>query len=319
MALENATYISDLNASNPLSTDAVSQADDHLRLIKNTIKNTFPNVTGPVTKTQAQINDALEKSGGTMTGTLVLAGAPSSNLHAATKQYVDTQDTLLVPKTTQVATGTGLTGGGDLTTNRTIGIAVGGVTNTLLAISSVTTDKIADANVTTAKIADSAVTPAKLSQKLTQGTAQNSTSGTSIDFTGIPSWAKKITIVLAGVSTNGSSLPLLRAGTSGGIATSGYQSAVGYGGGAGQYTTDTTGFILSPTGGHSSGVNHSGVITLVNVSGNTWAGSVNLGSNSTQNVGGGSVALGGTLDRVRLTTANGTDAFDAGSVNILYE
>lgn len=56
MALESALYISDLNVSNPLSTDAVSQADDHLRLIKQVLKNTFPNLTGPVTSTQATLN-----------------------------------------------------------------------------------------------------------------------------------------------------------------------------------------------------------------------------------------------------------------------
>lgn len=89
MALETGSFISDLNSSNPQSSDSVSQADDHIRLIKATIKATFPNVTGAVTKTQAQINDLLEKSGGTMTGTLVLAGAPTQNLHAATKAYAD--------------------------------------------------------------------------------------------------------------------------------------------------------------------------------------------------------------------------------------
>jgi hypothetical protein len=89
MALETATYIDGLNASNPAASDAISSADDHMRLIKSTIKATFPNITGPVTKTQAQINDLLEKAGGTMTGPLTLSGAPSSNLHAATKAYVD--------------------------------------------------------------------------------------------------------------------------------------------------------------------------------------------------------------------------------------
>lgn len=56
MALETATYISGLNSSNPLSTDVVSQADDHLRLIKQVLLNTFPNLSGPVTATQAQLN-----------------------------------------------------------------------------------------------------------------------------------------------------------------------------------------------------------------------------------------------------------------------
>lgn len=56
MPLESASYISDLNSANPLSTDSVSQSDDHIRLIKAAIKATFPNITGPVTATQAALN-----------------------------------------------------------------------------------------------------------------------------------------------------------------------------------------------------------------------------------------------------------------------
>lgn len=56
MALESAQYVSQLNSANPLSTDTVSQADDHLRLIKQALVNTFPNLTAPVTATAAQLN-----------------------------------------------------------------------------------------------------------------------------------------------------------------------------------------------------------------------------------------------------------------------
>jgi hypothetical protein len=56
MALETGTYIDSLNAANPAATDALSQADEHLRLLKSTIKATFPNVTGAVTATQADLN-----------------------------------------------------------------------------------------------------------------------------------------------------------------------------------------------------------------------------------------------------------------------
>jgi hypothetical protein len=152
MALENATFINGLNASNPLSTDNVSQADDHIRLIKTTVKATFPNVTGAVTKTHTQLNNTLDKTGDTMTGPLTLSGAPASNLQAATKLYVDTADATKANTSTTVTAGTGLTGGGDLSANRTISIANSGVS----------TAQLADSGVTTAKIADAAVTPAKL-------------------------------------------------------------------------------------------------------------------------------------------------------------
>lgn len=59
MALESGTYIDSLDAANPATTDGLSQADDHMRLIKSTIKATFPNLTGAVTLTHTQVN-ALE-------------------------------------------------------------------------------------------------------------------------------------------------------------------------------------------------------------------------------------------------------------------
>lgn len=63
MALESAQYVSQLVATNPLSTDSVSQADDHLRLIKLTLFNTFPNLSGPVTATQDQLNSPVPQGG----------------------------------------------------------------------------------------------------------------------------------------------------------------------------------------------------------------------------------------------------------------
>jgi hypothetical protein len=74
MALETATYISDLNTSNPTSTDPVSQGDDHLRLIKSALKTTFPNVTGAVTATHTELNyvDALTSAAVGLTDTQTL-------------------------------------------------------------------------------------------------------------------------------------------------------------------------------------------------------------------------------------------------------
>lgn len=88
MALESATYINGLVTTNPTSTDALAQADDHLRLIKTTIKATFPNVTGAVTATHTQLNQdptslldsngatrvAASTSGASVTGTLAISG-----------------------------------------------------------------------------------------------------------------------------------------------------------------------------------------------------------------------------------------------------
>lgn len=172
MALETGSFIHELNSSNPQSTDSVSQADDHLRLLKATIKATFPNITGAVTKTHSQINDLLEKAGGTMTGPLTLNGAPSSNLHAATKLYVDTADAAKANASTTVTAGTGLTGGGDLSTNRTLSVASGGIGTTELANSAVTSTKLASG----AAVANIGFTPVNPSE-FTGANQSKSTSG----------------------------------------------------------------------------------------------------------------------------------------------
>ena len=176
-------------------------------------------------------------------------------------------------------------------------------------------DLIQDGAVATADIANGVVTPAKLSQPLTLGTAQATTSGTSIDFTGIPSWVKRITVSVVGLSTNGVSFKQLQLGTAGVPTTSGYlgnanQNATG--------TLFTTGIGLASNA--AADVCH-GCFVLVNVSGNTWIGTYVGGKSDaiTGHFSAGSITLGGALNIIRLTTVNGTDAFDAGSVNILYE
>ena len=73
MALETATYIDGLVVSNPAATDGLAQADDHMRLIKSTIKSTFPNVTGAITSTHTELN-ALDGYTGTSTNLNVLSG-----------------------------------------------------------------------------------------------------------------------------------------------------------------------------------------------------------------------------------------------------
>ena len=156
---------------------------------------------------------------------------------------------------------------------------------------------------------------------LVSGTAVASTSGTSIDFTGIPSTAKRITVMLAGVSTSGTSLPQIQIG-SGSVTTSGYTATASYGGTGNQVQTLTSGFVIVPGGAYSSAASIlSGAVTLLNISGNNWVsmGAISGQGGSSSSSSGVSPTLSGTLDRVRITTVNGTDTFDAGSVNILWE
>lgn len=216
MALETTTYIDGLVATNPVSGDPVSQADDHLRLLKSTIKATFPNVSGPVTATQSQLNAVL-----------------------------------------------------------------------------------------------------------TSGTAVASTSGTFIDFTSIPSWVKKITFMFAGLSTNGTSLPILQIGDSGGIETTGYLSGcvAAQNGLVSSGANATTGFAMVGEVAAASVAHGIATLALMDASTNQWVFSVAGGlSHAVASFsGGGSKSLSATLDRIRLTTVGGVNAFDAGTINILYE
>lgn len=166
--------------------------------------------------------------------------------------------------------------------------------------------------------ANSSITPSMLSQPLTLATSVASTSGTAIDFTGIPSWAKRITVILNGVSGSGSSGRLIQIGTSSGIDATGY---VAYGGGGGlSVLSSTSGFILY--NGNAADTNF-GHVLITNISGNIWVSSHCGGlTGSGANyffAGGGNKTLSGTLDRLRITHVTNTETFDAGSINIIYE
>jgi hypothetical protein len=159
------------------------------------------------------------------------------------------------------------------------------------------------------------------SSALTQGTVQASTSGTSIDFTGIPSWVKRITVMLSGVSTSGTSSLRFQLGDSGGIENTGYASnALTSSTSAAINTANSTaGFDGGSIASSSNVLN--GALVLTNVTSNTWVcqGSIsNTGDSRFMSISGGK-SLSDTLTQVRITTVNGTDTFDAGSINIIYE
>lgn len=150
---------------------------------------------------------------------------------------------------------------------------------------------------------------------LTQATSVASTSGTSIDFTGIPSWAKRITVMFNGVSTNGTSNIQVQIGA-GSVTTSGYNSSASTSTVA---VNVTSGFII--TAQFTAATAQNGICVITTLGSNAWVSSGNSAFNnaSATNVSGGSIALGGTLDRIRITTVNGTDTFDAGSINVMWE
>ena len=166
-------------------------------------------------------------------------------------------------------------------------------------------------------------TVAGVNSNIVAGTAQTAppTTPQYFDFTGIPSWVKRITVIFNGVSTSGTSNYLVQIGA-GSVTSTGYLGAslasqAGASSAAGG--TGTSGFVVADA--VSAAYIYNGSLLIQNISGNIWIQSGTLVANTAAraSVSGGNVTLSGTLDRVRITTQNGTDTFDAGSINILYE
>ena len=159
--------------------------------------------------------------------------------------------------------------------------------------------------------ADNTLAPA---QKMLLIPAKATTSGTYIDFssadgTGIPPWAKRITVMFNGVSLSGTSNYKIQIG-SGVLETSGYISSC-------SGTGETTGFLVTISS--TSTDLTSGIVSLNLLSSNTFVQQGLLNNNSSIRSSAGTKTLSGTLDRIRITTVNGTDTFDAGSVALLVE
>lgn len=152
---------------------------------------------------------------------------------------------------------------------------------------------------------------------ISSGTAVSPSGTASIDFTGIPSWVKRITVMFSGISTNGTSNPQIQIGDAGGIEATGYSGLM----------WNNSGGIASVTGTGYSIFSADPAATLFGdavlnlVGSNLWECTINLMSvgTSTMFFTAGSKTTSATLDRIRITTAGGTNAFDGGTINILYE
>ena len=156
--------------------------------------------------------------------------------------------------------------------------------------------------------------------RLVRGTFVASTSGTFIDFTGIPSWTKKITVIFYGVSTNGTTGVQIQLGDSGGVETTGYlgSGTAISGTNACGIATYTSGFVML---GSLVGATRSGLLTIANIASNVWVASGTFDEASAAQAGTtqGFKDLSATLDRVRITTVSGSETFDGGVINIIYE
>jgi hypothetical protein len=190
------------------------------------------------------------------------------------------------------------------------GVVVGTTDTQTLTNKTLTSPTVNSPTITSPTISG-AVVSTMASSVITLGTAVVSTSGTNIDFTSIPSWVKRITVMLNGVSTNSTSNYQIQIGA-GSITNTGYVSGCGA-------ATSTTGFVVANNFTAANTLSGSAVLTTLGS--NTWVNASVIGSSggNAPTPATGYITLGGTLDRVRVTTVNGTDTFDAGSINILYE
>lgn len=154
------------------------------------------------------------------------------------------------------------------------------------------------------------------------GAPAATTSGTEVTITGIPAWAKKVTLMLDGVSLIATDNLLIQLGDSGGVETSGYVFAEGRvaTGNSAEILASTTGFV-SYLGGPSRAATGTFTLTLMDDSTNKWVCQSSIYNPVLVNMGFGSgiKSLSTPLDRVRITSVSGSVALDAGSINILYE
>ena len=214
-----------------------------------------------------------------------------------------------------------------ITLDGTTGITAPGVTDTgNLSVAGTSTLTGSIGNITAGTVTASGLVTGATGAlyPIINGTAVASTSGTSIDFTSIPSWVKCLTILFTGVSTATASNPPLafQLGTSGGMVSSGYLGASSSISGAASVNSliafSTNFQFIQPAS--AANIAH-GRVVFQNVTGNTWVVTGQLAQSDTTRVSwfSGAIALASILTQVRITTAGGTDAFDAGSINIQYE
>jgi hypothetical protein len=192
----------------------------------------------------------------------------------------------------------------------------------MVSDSTITTTDVQDGSLTGTDIQDASIQGADLAAGATaiaRDTAKASTSGVAVQFTGIPSWARRITVAFNNVSTNGATNILVQLGTGGTPTTSGYTGNSVFSWASGVVPVSSTAGI--PIFNNAASYNHFGHLVLTNISGSTWLASGEFVTAGTQGsiISGGVVTLAGVLDYLRVVAANGTDTFDAGSINVFFE
>ena len=256
----------------------------------------------------------------TLTGTpLAPTASPGTNTtQIATTAFVAASTGTLGTMSTQNANNVAITGGTITGLSSPLPVASGGTGGTtstgsgaIVLASSATLSSPTLSSPTLSSPTFSGTPGSSLIVRMSSG-GLNASGNTSVDFTSMPSWINIINVTFRNISTVSNDNILVQLGTSGGVTTS-----IDFDGSGSVTTSSTSGFILKTNPG-SNIIN--GIMTIAYTGSNAWVNNHSVSTSTTiMSVGGGTVALGGTLDRVRITTVSGSDAFDAGSLNVSYQ
>jgi len=299
-----------------VASDGQTPMSSSLNMANNKIVSVLDPTNAQDAATKAYTDAAITTAGATYLlkasnlSDVASATTSRTNLSAA-KSGANSDITSITGLTTALTVAQGGTGAA---THTSKGVLIGNGTSAVTTVSPSTSGNVLTSDGTS-------WTSVAGAYALTSGTAVASTSGTSIDFTSIPSWVKRITVMFNAVSTNGTSLQQIQLGTgSTTFATSGYAGASMNTSGSGLNTVNYTSGLVNAAANDASAV-IVGQAVFTNISGNIWIGSINCARTDTTFTAIGStvITLGAVLTGVRVTTINGTDTFDAGSINILYE
>ena len=259
----------------------------------------------------------------TLTGTpLAPTAAPGTNTtQIATTAFVTASTGTLGTMSTQNANNVAITGGTITGLSSPLPLASGGTGGTTStgsgAIVLASSATLSSPTINSPTFGGTPTMGASFITRMSSG-GISASGNTSVDFTSMPSWINIITVTFRNISTNGSSNILVQLGTSSGVTTSGYVSTSIDFDGSGAVTVSSTSGLIIKVNGASNVIN--GIMTIAYTGSNAWVNNHSVSTETTiMSVGGGTIALGGTLDRVRITTVNGTDAFDAGTLNVLYQ